>query len=67
MRVHSGSHWGSMGSSGVVGFTAIALGVVGFTGIRPGVRWVHSVGALGSFGVVRFTRDRPLCRCVHAG
>ena len=36
--VHSRSRWGSLGSSGVVGFTLV----------RAGVRWVHS-RSLGSF------------------
>ena len=40
----SSSRWGSLGSSGVVGFTSVGAGVVGFIRDRwilSGVRWVH--------------------------
>ena len=58
--VDSGAPWGSLGSSGMVGFTPV----------RPGDLWVHlgSFGSLGcAMGVVGFIRGRwdhegaPLC------
>ena len=70
--VYSGSHWVTLGLSGVVGFTRCvswaslcSSGVIGFSRVRPRGRWVHpgSLGYLGfdmgSSGVVEFTRIRP--------
>ena len=62
--IHTGSRWGSLGSSKVVEFTRVRAGVVGF--IRG--RWVHSGsrwGSLGSSGVVGFTRVHSGRRWVH--
>ena len=53
--VHSGSRWGSLGSSGVVGSLRFALGFVGFIlsrGVHLGSHW----GCLDSSGVVGFNR-----------
>ena len=67
---HSGAPWGSLGSSGVVGFTPV----------RPGGLWVHlgsfgslgstlvalgSCASLGSSEAVGFTRVRHGGRWVH--
>ena len=45
---HSDTPWGSMGSSGVVGFTTE----------HSGGLWGH-VGSLGSSAVIGYTRVRP--------
>ena len=64
--LHSGVPWGSLRSSGIVGFTAVRPGCSGF--IRG--RWVH-LGSLwrsfGSSGVVELTRVRPGGHSVHPG
>ena len=81
--VQSGAHWGSLDSSGVVGYTRVcpwghwvhpwSLGSIGcalrVVGFIPG-RYVHSsapLGSLGSSGVVRFTCVRPVGRWVYSG
>ena len=69
MRVHSGSPWGRWVHQESLGSLRSPLGSLGSQAFAPG-----SLGALsfalrgfGLFGVVRFTRDRPWCRWVHAG
>ena len=80
--VHSGSPWGSLGSSGVVEFTWVrpgcrcvdmrSLGSLGFTlGVVGSFRfgWVYSgspLGSLGSSGVAGFTQVGPGSPAVHA-
>ena len=61
--VHSGSHWGSTGS----------FGLVGFIWVRPGGGVVHSrslafvfMRSSASFVFVEFTQARPGCRWVHS-
>ena len=64
--VHSVSPWGSLGSSGVVGFTRVRLGgLLLFRGRR-----VHSasfLGSLGSSGVAGFTPVGPAGLWVRPG
>ena len=59
---HSGTLWGSLVSSGVVGLSReLPVGHWVHPGWHSGTPWV----SLGSFGVVGFTQVGPECRCDH--